>query len=143
MARAPKNAEIVATLQAIPVFGACTKKELASVVGIVHTQAFEAGHSIVVQGREGTGLHVIVEGTVKVEVDGRTRRRLGPGGFFGEIALLDNGPRTATVTAETPVRVLSIVSWQFRGLLEEQPKLALRMLEEVCRRLRASDAKVS
>jgi CRP-like cAMP-binding protein len=143
MARAPKNAEIVATLQSIPLFAACTKKELASVAGIVHVQEFAAGRQIVVQGREGTGLHVIVDGTVKVEVDGRARRKLGPGGFFGEIALLDNGPRTATVTAETPVRTFSIVSWQFRGLLEEQPRLALRMLEEVCRRLRVIDTKAS
>jgi CRP/FNR family transcriptional regulator, cyclic AMP receptor protein len=143
MARAPKNAEIIATLQTIPLFNGCTKKELASISRIVHHQEFPAGHSIVVQGREGAGLHVIIEGTVKVEVDGRSRRKLGPGSFFGEIALLDNGPRTATVTAETPLRTLSIVSWQFRGILEEQPKLAIRMLEDVCRRLRSIDTKVS
>ena len=143
MARATKQSEIVETLRAIPLFSSCTKKELASITGIVHEQEFPAGHAIVVQGREGAGLHIIVEGTVKVEVDGKARRKLGPGRFFGEIALLDNGPRSATVTAETPVKTLSIVSWQFRGILEDQPKLAIRMLEDVCRRLRSVDETTS
>jgi CRP-like cAMP-binding protein len=63
-------------------------------------------------------------------VGGRTRRRLGPGSFFGEISLLDRGPRTATVVAETPVRALSLSAWNFRAALKEHPSLAVKMLEE-------------
>jgi CRP/FNR family transcriptional regulator, cyclic AMP receptor protein len=143
MARGAKNDELIETLKAIPLFSSCTKKELALVADIAKPQEFPAGHAIVVQGREGAGLHIITEGTVKVEVDGKLRRTLGPGRFFGEIALLDNGLRTATVTAESPVRTLSIVAWQFRGLLKDQPTLTIRMLEDVCRRLRSVDETVS
>jgi CRP/FNR family transcriptional regulator len=143
MARGVRNAEVVETLKTIPLFANCNKKELSLVARIARPQEFGAGHDIVVQGHEGVGLHIVVEGTVKVVVDGRTRRKLGPGQFFGEIALLDNGPRTATVTSETPVKTLSIVSWQFRGLLKEQPDLAIRMLEDVCRRLRTADSSAS
>jgi CRP/FNR family transcriptional regulator, cyclic AMP receptor protein len=143
MARGAKNDELIETLKAIPLFSSCTKKELGLVADIVKPQEFPPGHAIVIQGREGAGLHIITEGTVKVEVDGKLRRTLGPGRFFGEIALLDNGLRTATVTAETPVRTLSIVSWQFRGLLVDQPNLTIRMLEDVCRRLRSVDETVS
>jgi CRP/FNR family cyclic AMP-dependent transcriptional regulator len=133
MARGAKNDELIETLKAIPLFSSCTKKELALVADIAKPQEFPAGHAIVVQGREGAGLHIITEGTVKVEVDGKLRRTLGPGRFFGEIALLDNGLRTATV----------IVAWQFRGLLKDQPTLTIRMLEDVCRRLRSVDETVS
>jgi CRP-like cAMP-binding protein len=143
MARGAKNVELIETLKSIPLFSSCTKKELALVAEIVKPQEYPAGHAIVVQGREGAGLHIVTEGTVRVEVDGKVRRKLGPGRFFGEIALLDNGLRTATVVADTPVRTLAIVSWQFRGLLKDQPNLTIRMLEEVCRRLRSADETVS
>ena len=80
------------------------------------------------------------EGQTKVQINGRTRRKLGPGAFFGEIALLDGGPRTASVIAETDVHTISIPHWNFRSLLKEQPPLALKMLEETCKRLRVENA---
>jgi CRP/FNR family transcriptional regulator, cyclic AMP receptor protein len=104
---------------------------------------FGAGDVICREGETGVGLHVVVSGETKVQVGGRTRRRLGPGAFFGEVALLDGGPRSATVVADTPVRTLSIPAWSFRSLLKSQPSLSLKMLEEVCRRLRTVDASIN
>jgi CRP-like cAMP-binding protein len=76
-------------------------------------------------------------------VGGRTRRRLGPGSFFGEISLLDRGPRTATVVAETPVRALSLSAWNFRAALKEHPSLAVKMLKELASRVRTANPSVS
>ena len=76
-------------------------------------------------------------------VGGRTRRRLGPGSFFGEISLLDRRPRTATVVAETPVRALSLSAWNFRAALKEHPSLAVKMLEELASRVRTANPSVS
>jgi CRP/FNR family transcriptional regulator, cyclic AMP receptor protein len=139
MARTKSNPEVTALLRTIPIFSACTAKELASIAAIVKEVDFAAGRVICKEGDTGVGLHVIVEGETKVQIGGRTRRRLGAGSFFGEIALLDGGPRTATVVAETPVKALSIVIWDFKPMLKAQSTLALKMLEELCRRLRATN----
>jgi CRP/FNR family transcriptional regulator, cyclic AMP receptor protein len=139
MARTKSNPEVTALLRTIPIFSTCTAKELASIAAIVKEVDFEAGRIICKEGDAGVGLHVIVEGEVKVQIGGRTQSRFGAGAFFGEIALLDGGPRTATVVAETPVRALSIVIWDFKPMLESQSTLALKMLEEVCSRLRATN----
>lgn len=130
-------------LKTVPMFSTCTKKELGAIAGIAKKVDFEAGRVICKEGETGAGFHVIVEGETKVQIGGRTRRRLGPGAFFGEIALLDGGPRTATVVAETPVTTLSVPVWNFRSLLRREPGLALKMLEEVCRRVRTADTSLN
>jgi len=122
-----------------PDLSTCSARELKSIAAIVKEVDFAAGRVICKEGDTGVGLHVIVEGETKVQIGGRTRRRLGAGSFFGEIALLDGGPRTATVVAETPVKALSIVIWDFKPMLKSQSTLALKMLEELCRRLRATN----
>ena len=134
------NSEVMNLLKTVPLFSSCSPKELASIAAIVKEVEFPPGKVITEEGETGIGLHVVVEGETKVQVGGRTRRRLGPGAFFGEIALLDGGPRTATVVAETPVRTLAIPAWSFKSVIRTQPNLALKMLIEVCRRLRANEA---
>ena len=89
------------------------------------------------EGERGIGLFLILEGQCKVTIGGKTKARLGPGDFFGEVALLDGGPRTATVTAVSPVRLVGITGWVFRGLLMEHPTIALKTLEAVAGRLRS------
>jgi CRP/FNR family cyclic AMP-dependent transcriptional regulator len=139
VARRVTNQQLVETLRAIPLFGHCSKKELSLLARIGKQVEYSAGHVIVTQGAgEGAGLHVLLDGEAKVEVNGRTRRRLGPGDFFGEIALLDGGPRSATVSTETPAHVLFIARWNFRQLLADQPELAIKMLEVLARRLRTT-----
>lgn len=143
MARRSTKSDLATRLQAIPLFATCSRRDLSAITGIVKEVDFEAGEVICREGDRGVGLHVVVEGKTKVQVGGRTVRRLGTGSFFGEIALLDGGPRSATVIAETPVKTMSIAAWNFRSILKSHPNLAVRMLEEVCKRLRSSNASLS
>jgi CRP/FNR family cyclic AMP-dependent transcriptional regulator len=143
MARARANTETLNLLKTVPVFSACSPKELRSIAEIVKEVQFPPGKVICKEGETGIGMHVVVSGETKVSIGGRTRRRLGPGAYFGEIALLDGGPRTATVTAETPVKTLSIPAWSFKAMIKTQPNLALKMLEEACRRLRGNDTSLT
>jgi len=136
------TAKSVEMLRRVPLFSTLSDRQLRSVIGQAKEVSFPAGREICKQGETGVGMHVVLEGQTKVQINGRTRRKLGPGAFFGEIALLDGGPRTASVIAETDVHTISIPHWNFRGLLKEQPPLALKMLEETCRRLREENARV-
>jgi CRP/FNR family cyclic AMP-dependent transcriptional regulator len=130
-------------LKTVPIFSSCSRKEIGAIGRITKEVHFDPGVAICREGETGVGLHIVVEGETKVQIGGRTRRRLGPGAFFGEVAVLDGGPRTATVIAETPVRTLSIPSWSFKSLLRSQPSLSTKMLEEICRRLRTSEASLN
>jgi CRP/FNR family transcriptional regulator, cyclic AMP receptor protein len=141
-ARRRVNKELVQRLRTVPLFSSCSDRELANLAQYLKEVDYPAGRPILREGRTGAGLHVIVSGETSVVVGGRSRRRLGPGAFFGEIALLDRGPRTATVLAETPVRVLALSSWNFRAALKEHPGIAIKMLEELASRLRATDASI-
>ncbi len=136
--RGRADRQLVEQLKKVPLFSGCSARELASLGRFLREVDFPAGRQIVQEGRTGTGLHVIIEGETKVVVGDRTRRRLGPGDFFGEISLLDRGPRTATVIAETPVRTLSLSAWNFRAALKEHPSLAVKMLEELASRVRTA-----
>lgn len=137
------NKQLVDLLRTIPLFSACTNKELTAIASAGKHVSHDEGHVICREGETGFGLHAILEGETRVEIGGRTRRRLGPGAFFGEIALLDKGPRTATVVAETPVETFVLPFFSFRGLLKAQPALALKMLEETCRRIRVIDTSLT
>ncbi len=141
--RGRADKQLVEQLKTVPLFSGCSARELASLSQFLKEVDYPAGREIVKQGHTGTGLHVIVDGQTKVVIGERTRRRLGPGDFFGEISLLDRGPRTATVVAETPVRTLSLSVWNFRAALKEHPSMAVKMLEELARRLRASGPSVA
>ncbi|CAN5784714.1 hypothetical protein BH18ACT15_BH18ACT15_06700 [soil metagenome] len=145
MARHKQVAEDVKELmRGVPLFSDCTDKELAALAGVAKEVEHHAGDVVCKEGQSGVGMHVIAEGEVRVEVGGEIKRRLGAGSFFGEVALLDGGPRTATVVAESPlVRTYSITFWNFRDILSSSPDMALKMLKEVCRRLRENESSIS
>lgn len=127
-------------LAGVPIFSSCTGREIKAIAAGGKIVEFTAGDVICRQGKVGIGLHVVLDGETKVQINDRTRRRLGAGAFFGEIALLDGGPRTATVIAETDVRTWVLPSWGFKNLLEAHPSMARKILEEVCARLRSVDS---
>jgi len=129
--------DITARLAAVPIFSGCSRKELAIIARAAKPVAHNAGAVIAREGERGIGLFLILEGTCTVSIGGRKKSTLGPDQFFGEIALLDGGPRTATVAADTDVRLLGLTEWMFRGLLAEHPSIALKTLESVAGRLRA------
>lgn len=135
--------QLVERLKTVPLFSGCSTRELASLSRFLKVVNFPAGRAIVKQGDTGIGLHVLLEGETRVVVGDRTRQRLGPGDFFGEVSLLDRDPRTATVVAETPVRTLYLSVWNFRAALKEEPRMAVKMLEELARRIRTANLSLS
>jgi signal-transduction protein with cAMP-binding, CBS, and nucleotidyltransferase domain len=86
--------DVGASIRSVPLFREMSDRELADIVGVAKAVEYEAGMTIAVQGEEGLGFHLIREGSAEVLVDGRRRGELGPGDYFGEISLLDGGPRT-------------------------------------------------
>ena len=129
--------DIAAKLAGVPLFAGCSKKELAVIARAAKEVTHRKGTVIAREGERGIGLFMILEGQCRVTIGGKEKSTLGPGEFFGEIALIDGGPRTATVTALTDVKLLGITEWVFRGLLLEYPSIALKTLEAVASRLRA------
>ncbi|MDQ2914160.1 MAG: cyclic nucleotide-binding domain-containing protein [Chloroflexota bacterium] len=127
----------VERLRSVPLFGGCTEKELAFIASRVDEVDIAAGKTLCKKGETGGDFFVILEG--KAEVDApEGKRTLGPGDFFGEIALLDNGPRTATVKAATPMRCLVLGHEQFRDVLHQNADIAVKVLRAVTQRLRAA-----
>ena len=131
------EASAVSQISKVPIFSGCSKRELAIIARASKVVSHKEGTVIAREGERGIGLFLIIGGQCKISIGGKTKAKLGPGDFFGEVALLDGGPRTATVTAMTPVRLIGITGWVFRGLLMEHPSIALKTLEAVAGRLRA------
>ncbi len=131
-------AKVAEQLARVPIFSGCSAKELQIVARASKEISHKAGVVIAREGDPGIGLFMILDGSARVSIGGRPKSRLGPGDFFGEIALLDGGPRTATVTALTDIRLVGITEWVFRGLLQEHPSIALKTLQAVAARLRTA-----
>jgi CRP/FNR family cyclic AMP-dependent transcriptional regulator len=123
----------------VPLFSRCSKRELGLVAGIADEIDLPAGRVLTKEGESGREFFALLEGRVEVRKGGRKRDILEPGDFFGEIALVSRSPRTATVTALTPVRVLVIRDQEFRGLLAGSPGIQGKVLEALADRL-AADA---
>ncbi len=117
-------------LQSVPLLSALGRKDLARVAKQMRERTLPSGKQVVVQGEQGVGFFVILSGEAEVTVDGEHRRTLGPGDYFGEIALLSpDAVRTATVTATGELEVAGLTSWQFRPLVLEQPEMAWTLLQ--------------
>jgi len=134
---------IVEMLQKTPLWSGLTEKELKLIARSFKELRYESGQVIVRKGEAGVGFYLIVDGTVDVRSDGRVLSKLGPGQFFGEMALLDGQPRSADVVALEPSRCLAMTSWSFSGIISEHPKMALKMLQEFTRRLRMNAQNLS
>ena len=131
---ATKN--VIGQLARVPLFSDCSKRDLELIARVVKNVSHKAGTVIAREGEPGVGLFIIVSGTAEVTIGGKRKTRLGAGDFFGEIALLDGGPRTATVTAITDLELLGLTEWVFRGLMQEHPTIALKTLQQMAGRLR-------
>jgi CRP/FNR family transcriptional regulator, cyclic AMP receptor protein len=126
-------------LRRVPLFAGCSKKELELLATIADEIDLRESSVLTREGRPGREFFVLVEGTVDVTQGDEKVGDLSDGDWFGEIALLTNAPRTATVTATSPVRVLVITDRAFRQVVETTPSIAVKMLERVGERL-AHDA---
>jgi CRP-like cAMP-binding protein len=134
-----KNAK-VELLSRVPLFSACSKRQLGEIAAIADEIATAPGTDLIVEGTRGREFLVVTDGTVRVTRGGRKLAELGPGSFVGEMALLSDEPRSATVTATTAVRLLVITDRGFRRLLEENPPIAMRVLEAVAARVAATES---
>ena len=127
--------EKIELLRRIPLFAECTKAELIEVAISAEEREAATGQSLTEQGQRGREFFIVVEGAVSVRRNGRKLADLGPGDWFGEFAILTFKPRTATVTATSPVRLLVINDRAFRRVVETTPRIALKVLRNVAERL--------
>lgn len=130
-------------IRSVPLFSEYGDKELQRVAAIAKEVEFPAGKVIAKQGESGVGFHMIAEGEATVSVDGVDHATLGPGSYFGEISLIDGGLRSATVTAATDMKTVSLTSWDFNALLDQFPELTRTLLIQLCRRLRTVEKSFS
>ena len=128
-------------LAAVPLFAGCTTRELRDIAKATVELTLDEGKEFVTQGDVGREAFVIVEGQADVTRGGQTVATLGPGDCVGELALLDHGPRTATVTAAEPLTVLVLGPREFSGLLDEVPTLNHKILAALAARVRELDSK--
>ena len=125
-------------LQRVPLFADFEQNELQRLARSFKERTFDAGSTVVGEGRTGAGFFVIESGEATVSTHGEERRKIGPGEYFGEIALIDEGARSATITADTELRCYGLTSWEFRPLVESNASMAWKLLETMAKRLRAA-----
>jgi len=125
-------------LKRVPLFADCSRGELEEIAQLADEIDLAEGKELTRLGESGREFFVLLEGEADVSQDGRSINTLGAGDFFGEIALVEDTPRTATVTATTPVRVLVITDRAFRKLLGEQPELQRKVLVALAERVKPS-----
>jgi CRP-like cAMP-binding protein len=129
-----RNAK-VNLLKRVPLFARCSKKELEQIAALADEIDLREGKALTTEGKPGREFFVLVEGTADVHRKGRRVNQMRDGDFFGEIALISGAPRTATVTATSPVRALVVTERGFRAMLKNSPEMQLKMLEALAERL--------
>ena len=132
-----------ALLRTVPLFQGMTDSAIDAIAGLAEPGHYAAGDTLVRQGEPGETLIVIVDGRATVDQDGTVIRRLANGDFLGEISLIDGGPRTATVIAETPIEALVIDRAGFDRLMNDHPAVRLGLLMALSERLRQRAPAVS
>jgi CRP-like cAMP-binding protein len=125
----------VELIKSVPLFARCSKKELTEIAALADELELPEGKRLIRQGERGREFFVLLDGAVDIARDGASIDTMAAGDFFGEIALVSNVPRTATVTALSPVRLLVITDRDFRALLEHSPEIQLKVLEALAERL--------
>lgn len=122
-------------LKGVPLFANCSKSDLRRIAMLADEVDFGEGRTLIREGTRGREFFVVVEGALRVTRDGKKLGDLGPGAFVGEMALVADVPRTATVTASTPVRLLVLTKRGFLDLLTQSPAIATRVLQSLGERL--------
>jgi len=130
----------VEVLRNVPLFSELDDDDLARLANQMKERRFSEGNPMTSEGAGGAGFFVITEGNATVSVGGDVRATLGPGDYFGEIALIDEGTRTATITAATDVTAYGLTSWEFKPFVEDHPQVAWALLKTLAQRLRAAQA---
>lgn len=137
----PRDKRFTDHLAQVSLFRALSKKDLSLVARRAEDVAVDAGKVLISEGTTGHEFFVVLAGTAKVTRRGRRVATLGPGDAFGELALLDQAPRNATVTAETPMELVVLGQREFSGLIDDVPGFSRKLLTGMARRLREADAR--
>jgi CRP/FNR family transcriptional regulator len=135
-----RMADTVELLGKVPLLEGLERKHLERLARSFKSREFHEGDAVVSEGERGGFFFVIVDGSASVNVGGEVRASLGPGDAFGEMALIDDGPRSATVVAATDLRCLRLTPWEFRPFVEDHPAVAWSLLQTLARRLRAAES---
>ena len=122
-------------IKRVPLFASASRTELAEIASIADEIDLPEGKTLIKEGDTGHEFFVLIEGTADVERGGRKVAKLGPGDFFGEIALISRVPRNATITTTSPVRALVITDRAFRQLLDRSPKIQIGVLTALAERI--------
>lgn len=134
---------MVDMLRKVPLFSGLSQRHLDLIARHADEVRMDGGKVLARQGEGGLEFLLIVEGSARVERDGKVLARLGAGDFFGEMSLIDGKPRSATVIAETPIVLLLIHKRSFSELLDTVPGLQKKVLIKLCERLREADARLA
>jgi CRP/FNR family cyclic AMP-dependent transcriptional regulator len=124
-------------LRKVPLFAHCSASSLESAASNTDEVDVIAGRTLIRQGEPSDTFYVLLDGEADVAIDGKSRRKMGPGDFFGEISMLDRGPATATVTTTRPSRMMVMSHMQFRDAIKGNQDLLIQVLASVAERLRA------
>lgn len=131
--------EKLALIRSVPMFASCDDREIERIGMLAEEVDLPAGRVLFSQGDNASELFIVVSGQVRVERDGAVLAMRGPGEFFGEIALVSEGTRTASATCETDCRLFVLVHRDFHSLMDEFPNLKMRVLETLAQRVRTLD----
>ena len=131
-------AERVDALRKVPLFSGLADGALERLSREFKERTFPAGTEVKREGAPGAAFFVIAEGEATVTVGGEERAKLGPGDYFGEMALIEEAPRSATIVADTDLRCFGLTPWEFRPFVERHPEVAWALLQTLSRRLRSA-----
>ena len=136
-------ADVVDSLGRVPLFAGVKGRELERLAKVMGERTFAEGEKITTEGESGVGFFVIEHGNATVSLKGEILRTLQPGDHFGEIALIDEGPRSATITATTDLRCRGMAAWEFRSYVQEHSEIAWPLLQTVVARLREAEGRAA
>jgi CRP/FNR family transcriptional regulator len=132
--------DTVEALRGVPLLAGISDKDLKRLARLFRERDFPEGAVVTREGEPGVGFFVVTEGSADVSVDGELKRTIGPRDCFGEMALIDEGPRSATIVAATDLRCLALSAWDFKPFVEEHPPIAWALLRTLAERLRSLQA---
>ena len=129
----------IEVLKRVPLFEDLTRREASQVARLFKERRFSQGETVVREGSGGAAFFLIESGEANVSVRGKPRGTLEPGDYFGEIALIDGGARTATITATSDLVCYGLTYWDFRPLVQDNPAIAWKLLQSLAKKLRDAE----
>jgi CRP/FNR family transcriptional regulator, cyclic AMP receptor protein len=135
----PRKRSKIDVLQSVPLFSACTSKELGRIASLVDEAEVPAGAVLTKEGATGREFFAVAEGKATAKLRGKKIASYSPGDFFGEMSLLDQGPRSATITADSPMHLYVLDAKSFATLIDRHPAVARKILRGLASRLRKAE----